>query len=161
MKVRTLRRKLESLVSGENVSLGEDDLRAINALVASLKLNDSKSVEELCEIMGLDIASWFRPRPRPQPPTPSQPVAPPTTLVERARAAFHDDQSFRSLIADWKSDRKVTKAVLASLYAELFGPRDAPSAKTKPQLLQDIADERLTRARHEKAVRALAGTAAE
>lgn len=163
MKVRTLRRKLEAVVAGEDVSLRKGDLLALKALFASLKVNDSKSVEDLCEVMGLDIASWFKPvrqkgrtSAEPSPRTPEV-----TSLVESARRVFNDDRGFSTLLGTWKSDRSVTKASLIALYHELFGDRSVSKSKTKGQLLQDIADERLTRARHTKAVRSLAGTAAE
>jgi hypothetical protein len=166
MKVRTLRRKLEALVRGETPTLTDADLIAVKAFLATLKLNDSKSVEEVCETMGLDIASWFRPRRTVAEPAPTTSTAEPragsaASFVDLLRAAFNNDQNFANIISTAKSSRAITKATVVSAYSELFGERSSPSGRTKAQLLQDIADERLTRVRHEKAARALAGTAAE
>ena len=160
MKVRSLRRNIEALLD-QAPAVSDEDLLALKAFVASLKLNDSKNVEELCEVMGLDIASWFRRR---QPAHATQPQRPPvadSNLEIRFREAFNSDQKFSALISTLRSDRKATKALLQQAYRGLFGERSISANRTKAQLLQDIADERLVRVRHEKAVRALAGTAAE
>lgn len=94
-----------------------------------------------------DFISFFR-RPAPGP-TPNSDLA--SRIVRTLRAAISDDDAFHRELHKAAAMRGVTKAVLTSIYAELFGSSAGiPSKSTKPQLVRLIEDERLIRVRNEK-----------
>lgn len=83
-------------------------------------------------------------------------AAAPSAIAQELKAAFDDDVAFERVLADLKSQRSATKAVLADAFNILFERSGGvPKKATRAEILRLIADERHILVRNEKMGRML------
>jgi hypothetical protein len=130
-RLKLIREALSELLNRHGNELPKTRLRVAKAFVNQLASHDSKTIDEVLQMLGLLEVSA---------PSAGDEVAP---IVDSLRRILMDERAFPIAVRELAAQRRISKAMLVRVYLDLYRrKRSIRASAPREELVQLLIDER-------------------